>query len=119
VLFVLIGLEVLVIEFRASYLLAAAVSVVVVLLARLASVALAAALPFLKLTLSRSVLAILTWGGPRGGISAVLSLSVPAGEARAWIVATTYGVVVFSILVQGLTVGSMARALGPTKGVTG
>ena len=119
VLFVLIGLEVLVIEFRASYLLAAAVSVVVVLLARLASVAVAAALPFLKLTLSRSVLAILTWGGLRGGISVALSLSVPAGEARPWIVATTYGVVVFSILVQGLTVGSMARALGPTKGVDG
>lgn len=119
VLFVLIGLEVLVIEFRASYLLAAAVSVVVVLLARLASVALAAALPFLKLALSRSVLAILTWGGLRGGISVALSLSVPAGEARPWIVATTYGVVVFSILVQGLTVGSVARALGPTRSVNG
>ncbi len=118
VLFVLIGLEVLVIEFRASYLLAAAVSVVVVLLARLASVAVAAALPFLKLTLSRSVLAILTWGGLRGGISVALSLSVPAGEARPWIVATTYGVVVFSILVQGLTVGPVARALGPARGIT-
>jgi CPA1 family monovalent cation:H+ antiporter len=119
VLFVLIGLEVLVIEFRVSHLLAAAASVVVVLLARLASVALTAALPFLKLTLSRSVLAILTWGGLRGGISVALSLSVPAGEARPWIVATTYGVVVFSILVQGLTVGSVARALGPARGVAG
>ena len=119
VLFVLIGLEVLVIEFRASYLLAAAVSVVFVLLARLVSVAMAAALPFLKLSLSRSVLAILTWGGLRGGISVALSLSVPTGEARSWIVATTYGVVVFSILVQGLTVGPLARALGPRRGVTG
>ena len=118
VLFVLIGLEVLVIEFRTSYILAAAVSVVVVLLARLASVTVAAALPFLELTLSRRVLAILTWGGLRGGISVALSLSVPAGESRSWIVATTYGVVVFSILVQGLTVGSMARAFDPARGIT-
>lgn len=116
VLFVLIGLEVLAIQLRASYLLAAAVSVIVVLLARLASVALAASLPILKLKLSRSVLAILTWGGLRGGISVALSLSVPAGDARPWIVATTYGVVVFSILVQGLTVGRIARRLESSPG---
>lgn len=119
VLFVLIGLEVLAIELRVSYLLAAAVSVVVVLLARLASVALAASLPVLELPRSRGVLAILTWGGLRGGISVALSLSVPAGDARAWIVATTYGVVVFSILVQGLTVGRIARRLDPSRARTG
>jgi CPA1 family monovalent cation:H+ antiporter len=111
VLFVLIGLELLVIRFQTSHLAAAAVAVVVVLLARLASVALPSVLPALGLRFSRRELAILTWGGLRGGISVALALSVPSGEARPLIVATTYGVVVFSILVQGLTVGRVARAL--------
>jgi CPA1 family monovalent cation:H+ antiporter len=111
VLFVLIGLEVLVIHFQASYLAAAAAAVVVVLLARLASVGLTAALPVLRLAFSRRDVAILTWGGLRGGISVALALSVPPGEVRAEIVAATYGVVVFSILVQGLTVGRVAKAL--------
>jgi CPA1 family monovalent cation:H+ antiporter len=116
VLFVLIGFEVLVIQFQASYLAAAAAAVVVVLLARLALVALTAALPVLRFAFSRRDVAILTWGGLRGGISVALALSVPPGEARAEIVAATYCVVVFSILVQGLTVGRVAKALSGANG---
>jgi CPA1 family monovalent cation:H+ antiporter len=116
VLFVLIGLELLVLRFSLRYVLAAGVAVLLVLLARLASVGLPAALPLLRLSFSRREVAILTWGGLRGGISVALALSLPAGETRPAIVATTYGVVVFSILVQGLTVGRVAKALsGPRR----
>ena len=48
---------------------------------------------------------VLTWGGLRGGISVALALSIPAGPARDVILALTYGVVVFSMLGQGLTIG--------------
>jgi CPA1 family monovalent cation:H+ antiporter len=119
VLFVLIGLEVLVIRFQASHLAAAAVAIVVVLLARLVSVGLPAALPVIGLPFSRRDVAILTWGGLRGGISVALALSLPPGEVRGAIVATTYGVVVFSILVQGLTVGWVAQRLGGPAAAAG
>jgi CPA1 family monovalent cation:H+ antiporter len=52
---------------------------------------------------------VLTWGGLRGGISVALALSLPAGPQRDIIVALTYMVVVFSILVQGLTIGKVVR----------
>jgi CPA1 family monovalent cation:H+ antiporter len=53
---------------------------------------------------------VLTWGGLRGGISVALALSLPAGAERDTVVALTYGVVVFSILVQGLSIGRVTRA---------
>ena len=53
---------------------------------------------------------LLTWGGLRGGISVALALSIPAGPDRSVVLSLTYCVVVFSILVQGLTVGRLARA---------
>ena len=52
---------------------------------------------------------ILTWGGLRGGISVALALSIPAGPERELILSMTYVVVVFSILVQGLTIGRLIR----------
>ena len=54
---------------------------------------------------------ILTWGGLRGGISVALALSLPAGEIRDALVAVTYAVVIFSILVQGLTIGPLIRSI--------
>ena len=53
---------------------------------------------------------ILTWGGLRGGISVALALSLPSGEVRDILVTVTYVVVVFSILVQGLTLGRVVRS---------
>ena len=67
-----------------------------------------AALPRL-FDLPRGAAKVLTWGGLRGGISVALALSLPAGGARDTIVALTYGVVVFSILVQGLSIGQVTR----------
>jgi CPA1 family monovalent cation:H+ antiporter len=68
----------------------------------------AAALPR-AFNLPRGSWKVLTWGGLRGGISVALALSLPAGPARDTVVALTYGVVVFSILVQGLSIGYVTR----------
>ena len=109
VLFVLIGLEVLLLRFPLGYLLAAAFSIVVVLAARLAVVSASVTLAVMHLELARRAIAILTWGGLRGGISVALALSLPRGPVRETLVPVTYCVVVFSILVQGLTVGPLTR----------
>jgi monovalent cation:H+ antiporter, CPA1 family len=109
VLFVMIGLELLRLEFDASYLWAAALAVPAVLIARLLSVGLAALVPGLRTDFPPYVIGILTWGGLRGGISVALALAVPASPWRDPIIAVTYVVVVFSILVQGLTLARVLR----------
>jgi CPA1 family monovalent cation:H+ antiporter len=60
-------------------------------------------------TFSPNVIKILTWGGLRGGISVALALSLPAGQNREAILAVTYAIVVFSIIVQGLTIGKLVK----------
>jgi len=59
---------------------------------------------------------LLTWSGIRGGISVALALSLPPGPERDTVLTLTYSVVVFSILVQGLSIGPLARRLGLTAG---
>jgi CPA1 family monovalent cation:H+ antiporter len=104
VLFVLIGLEVLVLSFASGYILASLLCIPLVILARFASVS----IPVITLrrfrTFTPGIIKILTWGGLRGGISVALALSLPMGPERDLILAVTYAVVVFSILVQGLTI---------------
>ena len=110
VLFVLIGLEVLVLSLREEYLLAGIVAIPLVLMARLISVGLPIGLMRFFRSFSPGVVTILTWGGLRGGISVALALSLPASEIRDALVTVTYIVVVFSVLVQGLTLAPLVRA---------
>lgn len=113
-LFVLMGLEVLVLHLPGRTVLAGMAAIVVVLLARWAAVA----LPLLFLRFvpafepSEHGVAILTWGGLRGGLSVALALSLPAEMPRELLVGITYVVVVFSIVGQGLTIGPLVRWLG-------
>jgi CPA1 family monovalent cation:H+ antiporter len=86
------------------------------------SVSLAALVPVLRTDFPPYVIAMLTWGGLRGGISVALALALPASPWRAPIIPVTYVVVIFSIVVQGLTLARMlrrppksARAAGRTR----
>jgi CPA1 family monovalent cation:H+ antiporter len=109
VLFVLLGLEVLLIHFAPALLAAGALAIGVALLARLASVGLPVGLLRQVFRLPPGSWRVLTGGGLRGGISVALALSLPAGELRDTVLALTYCVVVFAIGVQGLTIGRLVR----------
>ena len=116
VLFVLIGLEVLILSFQRPYLLAGLVAIPIVLVARWLSVFVQVkALSFVREFTERTI-TILTWGGLRGGISVALALSLPLGPTRDAVVTITYAVVVFSILVQGLTINRVLGAANRNSG---
>ena len=109
ILFVLIGLEVLVLPFTPEYLISGLIAIPVVLMARFISVAIPVnVLKSLREFTPNAVL-IMTWGGLRGGISVAMALSLPASTERGVIVTITYTVVVFSILVQGLSIGRLIK----------
>ena len=107
VLFVLIGLEVLVVVYTKVHLIASIIAIPIVLLARFVSVGLPLGLLRRIQDFSTNAVTILTWGGLRGGVSVALALSLPAGAQRNLIVPITYAVVAFSIIVQGLTIGKL------------
>lgn len=109
ILFLLIGIELLAIELYGPYLLAGLAMIPLALGARFISIAGLIGLMRRSRPFSPGVVKIMTWGGLRGGISVALALSIPAGEARDEILTITYVVVIFSILVQGLTVGKLIR----------
>ncbi len=104
ILFVLIGLVVVDITFRVDYLEAAFIAIPIVLFSRFVCVGVPIQLMSLVREFSNRATLILTWGGLRGGISVALTLSLPPGPARDAIISITYGVVAFSIIVQGLTI---------------
>lgn len=103
VLFLLIGLEVLVLRFDVSLVPLAMAAIPIVFTARLVSVALPIAFVSLKQHFVKGTIPILTWGGIRGGISVALALSIPLVSERPQILAATYAVVLFTLVVQGLT----------------
>ena len=107
-LFLLIGVELLIIHISQNYILASLLIIPTVLLARFISVGLPVALLKFKNSYSPHAVKILTWGGLRGGISVALALSIPQGPWRDPLLTATYGVVIFSILIQGLTIGKVA-----------
>ena len=108
-LFMLIGLEILAVEFTLQHFLAGVMLIPLVLLARAASVALPIGVLRLRRQFSPHVVKILTWGGLRGGIAVALALSLPPGPSRDAILVLTYMVVVFSVAVQGLTIQRLLR----------
>jgi len=118
VLFVLIGLEMLVLDISRTTLLVGLVAIVLVLVARWVSVGLPLALLQRFYPFDRRTLRVLTWGGLRGGISVALALSLPDSMPRTLLVGVTYVVVIFSIIVQGLTIGPLVRKLGLSTGET-
>jgi len=115
VLFVMIGLEVLVLTFNMHYLAAGLFLIPVVLVARFISVGIPVTILRLRRKFSNDAVKIMTWGGLRGGISVALALSLPAGQERDFILVATYVIVVFSITVQGLTIGRLIRSSSKTE----
>ena len=113
VLFVLIGLEVLVLTFTTSYLAAGLLLIPLVLLARFIAVGIPVAVLRPFQAFSPGAVRVMTWGGLRGGISVALALSLPLGPERDVILAVTYIIVIFSILVQGLTIGKVIKRMMP------
>ena len=104
VLFLLIGLEILVLTIKGNYLIAGLIMIPVVLLARFISVGIPVTFMRRIRDFSPHAVKILTWGGLRGGISVALALSIPNGPEREVLLTVTYIIVIFSILVQGLTI---------------
>jgi CPA1 family monovalent cation:H+ antiporter len=109
VLFLLIGLEVLVLRFEPLALLAAGAAIPIVLAARLFAVALPPLLFVWSNLMSVYNVPFMTWAGIRGGISVALALSLPDSAAKPTILAATYAVVLFCIIVQGSTLGIVAK----------
>lgn len=109
VLFVLIGMELLVLVFEGKYILAGVLAIPIVLVCRYISLFLPINLFKKKLEFVPKTNLIMTWGGLRGGISIALALGLSADMHRDLFLVITYVVVIFSIIVQGLTVGNLVE----------
>ena len=108
-LFVLIGLECMRLNLTPTTFWFAGITIALVLFARLISIIIPVALFGVLRKFTSSVIGIMTWGGLRGGIAIALALSVPHSVERDLIITLTYAVVIFSIVVQGLSIGPMLQ----------
>ena len=113
VLFLIIGFEVVALSVTGDTVLAVGLAIPVVLAARFVSVAWPITLLGLRRTFTPGAIPVLTWGGLRGGISVALALSLPPSPFKDLLLAATYGVVIFSIVVQGLTIEAVVRRTVP------
>ncbi len=111
ILFVLIGMEMLILTFEGNYILSGLLAVPIVLLCRYASLWLPIKFFSKKLEFVPNTNLIMTWGGLRGGISIALALSLTQDMHRELFLVITYIIVVFSIIGQGLTVGPLIKRL--------
>jgi CPA1 family monovalent cation:H+ antiporter len=113
-LFLLIGVELLLLPLHRGYAIASLLAIPLTLGARLVSVICVALIlmPFRKI--ERGTIPVLTWSGLRGGISVALALSVPNREYRDAIISMTYAVVIFSVIGQGLTLRSLILRTVPS-----
>jgi CPA1 family monovalent cation:H+ antiporter len=116
VLFVLIGMEILVLVFEGSYMIAGVIAIPIVLLCRYISLLLPINFFKKKLNFVPNTNLIMTWGGLRGGISIALALSLSTEMHRDLFLVITYIVVVFSIIAQGLTLGKLVKYLNKKIG---
>lgn len=113
VLFLMIGVEVLALPFDLRFLLLGALSIPLVLAARFAAVGLPITLLRLHRSFTPGAIPMLTWGGLRGGISVALVLSLPEHPEKPLLLTVTYVIVIFSIIVQGLTMTRVVRRFAP------
>jgi CPA1 family monovalent cation:H+ antiporter len=111
ILFVLIGMEMLVLTFDGKFILAGLLAIPIVLLCRFTSLLFPIKFFRKKLEFVPNTNLIMTWGGLRGGISIALALGLTQDMHRDLFLVITYIIVVFSILVQGLTVGKLVKRL--------
>jgi len=112
VLFLMIGFEVFAVTFDFDVLITGVLSIGLALLARFAAVFIPVLLLQRRQEFSNGIVPIMTWGGLKGGISVAFALSLPDSEWKPMILAATYVVVIFSIIVQGLTIAPLAKRLG-------
>ncbi|MCB0728352.1 MAG: sodium:proton antiporter [Ignavibacteriae bacterium] len=109
ILFVLIGLELLIVKINPTILIISIILIFVTLITRYISVWVPSLLIRFQEKITRKTLVVLTWGGLRGGISIALALSIRPEYGRDIWVTITYAIVCFSILVQGMTIGKLAK----------
>ncbi|MEJ2119692.1 MAG: sodium:proton antiporter [Alphaproteobacteria bacterium] len=114
-LFLLIGFEVLAVSGQTGAVIAALVAIPLVLASRLISVSLPMAALHFQEAFKGGYVAVLTWGGLRGGISVALALSLPPSEVREILLTVCYGVVIFSVIIQGVTVGALIKRAVPEE----
>ena len=115
ILFVLIGLELIVLNYQSSYVILGLITIIIVLFSRYFALFFTNFLLPNDLRADGKVLKILTWAGLRGGISIALVLNLPQSETRDALLLVTYVIVVFSIIVQGLSIEKTVKYLNKNQ----